>query len=69
MKLYDGDQDIVKRRWGFATCMVVGRRKHISGTVMFWRDSGGSGELGYGVITYDLGRRRTNGEEGRSCGG
>ena len=31
------------------------RRKHIGGMVMFGRDGGGSGELGYGVSTDDLG--------------
>ena len=36
--------------------MVARRRKHISGTMMFRHDDGGSGELGYSVNTYDLGR-------------
>ena len=32
-----------------------GSATHIGGTVMFRRDGGGSGELGYGMSTYDLG--------------
>ena len=49
--------------------MVVRRRKHISGMVMFWLDGNGSGELGNDMSTYDLWRQWTDGEESRSYGG
>ena len=35
--------------------MAAWRHKHIGGMVMFQCDGSGSGELGYGMSTYDLG--------------